>query len=115
MKKSVKTYVNEEKGVVVTKIIEVTKGFNFFDDIYDVYQGKAKCSPEDKFDVETGKKLSLARAWLKYDEAKLKDIREEKEDLEQELSELTKLELDQIELIERTQRRIEELTDSVED
>ena len=35
------------------------------------YCGKAKCHPEDTFDVEKGKEIAKARAMQKYDEAKL--------------------------------------------
>ena len=86
-------YINEEAGVVVAKInAEKYEPFNVAESVisklrkadehnapYDVfycgghgfmldksYVGVAKCSPEDKFDLEIGKKIALARAQEKY-------------------------------------------------
>lgn len=36
------------------------------------YTGKAVCHPEDKFDLELGKRLAKTRALKKYNDAKLK-------------------------------------------
>ena len=36
------------------------------------YKGKAKCAPEDTFDLEYGKKLAARRAQEKYENAKLR-------------------------------------------
>ena len=87
-------YINEEAGVVVAKInAEKYEPFNVAESVIDkirradehnspyevfacggfkklmldkAYVGVAKCSPEDKFDLETGKKIALARAQVKY-------------------------------------------------
>lgn len=86
-------YINEEAGVVVAKInAEEYEPFNVAESVitklrkadehnapYDVfycgghglmldksYVGVARCSPEDKFDLETGKRIALARAQVKY-------------------------------------------------
>lgn len=40
------------------------------------YTGKAKCSPNDVFDVETGKKLALARAKVKEMEDRVRMFRD---------------------------------------
>lgn len=42
--------------------------------INDYYVGKAKCHPDDTFDVEFGKRLALARAKQKYQRAVNKSI-----------------------------------------
>ncbi len=114
-KKVVKTYIDEDKKVVVTKI----KVRDFcFDDFFmeeRTYTGKAKCSPEDTFDVELGKKISLARAWMKYDVAKLKELQEINTMLNKDLMKNQK-EIDkQIDLIDRTENKINELVDSTEE
>ena len=50
--KEINTYVNEEKGTVACVIkVNGLLGYNKF-------VRKAKCLPEDKFDVELGKKLA---------------------------------------------------------
>lgn len=114
-KKVVKTYIDEDKKVVVTKI--KVRDFCFDDFFMEErnYTGKAKCSPEDIFDVELGKKISLTRAWLKYDTARLKELQEINTMLNEKLIE-NKRELEkQTNLVERTKNKIIELTDSVEE
>ena len=44
--------------------------------INDYYVGKAKCHPDDTFDVEFGKRLALARVKQKYQRAVNKSIYE---------------------------------------
>ena len=81
----VQYFVNEEKKVVVAKIVGCSdglacdmcrKGFppipNF--EINDTFIGKAKCSPDDTFDEETGKKIAFKRAYKKYVMAKKKTV-----------------------------------------
>lgn len=81
----VQYFVNEEKKVVVAKMVGCSgglacdmcrKGFppipNF--EINDTFIGKAKCSPDDTFDVETGKKIAFKRAYKKYVAAKKKAL-----------------------------------------
>ncbi len=78
-------YVNEEKKVVVAKMTGCFNGLacdmcrkgypavpSF--EIADAFIGKAKCSPDDTFDVETGKKIAFKRAYKKYVVAKKKAI-----------------------------------------
>lgn len=78
-------YVNEEKQVVVAKMTGCFNGLacdmcrkgypavpSF--EIADAFVGKAKCSPDDTFDVETGKKIAFKRAYKKYVAAKKKAI-----------------------------------------
>lgn len=77
IKKNVKTYVNEKKKTVVTVIeayIEIPENGSTF---FKKFVGKAKCSPEDKFDVEIGKKISKNRAWIKYNDACINILNEE--------------------------------------
>lgn len=87
-------YINEDSGVVVAKIImESYEPFEIVESIvsriiradqhnapYEIFAcggfrsiklpkyctGIARCSPKDTFDVETGKKIALARAQQKY-------------------------------------------------
>ena len=79
----VKYFVNEEKKIVVAKMVHCysglacdmcKKGYPTIPDftIPDSFVGKAKCSPEDTFDVETGKKIAFKRAYKKYVAAKKK-------------------------------------------
>lgn len=110
MSKKINTYVNEEKRVVVSVIVEEDE-YGFM----HKYTGKAKCSKEDVFDINVGKKLSLARAWLKYDYSELKSIQETKEFLSNMIEDLQNEEIKQNEQIKRTLNKIEELCDSIED
>ena len=81
----VEYFVNEEKKVVVAKITncygdlccDMCKvGFPPHSDfeIQDSFVGKAKCSPDDTFDVEKGKKIAFKRAYMKYTAVKMKTI-----------------------------------------
>lgn len=60
--KEIESYVNEDKRTVVTTI----RVEDYMGDIDAKFTGKAKCSPEDKFDEKMGKKISKQRAWIKY-------------------------------------------------
>lgn len=60
--KEIESYVNENKRTVVTTI----KVKDYMGDIDAKFIGKAKCSPEDKFDEKIGKKISKQKAWIKY-------------------------------------------------
>ena len=53
-----------------------------------------------------GKKLAKLRAILKYDKGNLKNIRIEKTECEKELKQLIKKELELIDLIEKTENKI---------
>lgn len=111
MWKEFKTYINPEKRTVVTTI----KERDFFNDNLEKYTGKSKCSPEDNFDIELGKRLSLSRAWLKYDECKLKFIQKEKSLIEDKLQYLKNEESQIMDIIDRTLDRIENLVNSTEE
>lgn len=74
-------FINEEKKVVVCKLENCNaelicdmchKGYPGHDAmlIEDEFIGKAKCSPEDIFDVEIGKKIAYDRAVAKMCKAK---------------------------------------------
>ena len=78
-------YVNKEKKVVVAKMTGCFNGLvcdmcrkgylpipSF--EIADAFIGKAKCSPDDTFDEEIGKKIAFKRAYKKYVMAKKKAI-----------------------------------------
>lgn len=106
MWKEFKTYINPEKRTVVT----IIKERNFFEDNLCKYIGKSKCSPEDNFNIELGKRLSLARAWLKYDEDKLKFIQKEKSLTEDRLQYFKNEESKIMDIIDKTLDRIENLT-----
>lgn len=84
-------YINEEKKVIVAKLTCCDGGLvcdmckagyepipPFF--IKDEFVGKAKCSDEDTFDVEIGKKIAFKRAFVKYTETKKKALVEFIED-----------------------------------
>ena len=110
MKREVFTHINEEKRTVVSviKVDDETGDYRKF-------TGKAKCAPEDNFDLETGKKLSLARAWLKYDEAELKEILANREACV-ELLEILDKEVEKRQAIRhRTISKIEKLEESLKD
>ncbi len=115
LSKEINSYVNEEKGVVTTTIKATIKDdFDLFPN-FAKFVGKAKCSQEDDFNVELGKKISKNRAWLKYDKAILKGIRIEIEEEEEYLEALKKDEQKYINLIQKTENKIEELCDSTEE
>lgn len=78
-------YVNEEKKIVVCKISDCSgalicdmchKGWPPTDEmiINDSFVGKAKCSSEDTFDVERGKRIARIRAYAKLARAKQKKL-----------------------------------------
>ena len=78
-------YVNKEKKVVVAKMTGCgnglacdmcRKGYPPIPDfeIANAFIGKAKCSPDDTFDEETGKKIAFKRAYKKYVMAKKKAV-----------------------------------------
>ena len=78
-------YVNKEKKVVVAKMTGCDnglaydmcrKGYPPIPDfkIANTFIGKAKCSPDDTFDEETGKKIAFKRAYKKYVMAKKKAV-----------------------------------------
>nr|DAI45000.1 MAG TPA: hypothetical protein [Caudoviricetes sp.] len=115
LSKKINSYVNEEKKVVTTTIkATIEDDFSLFPN-FAKFVGKAKCSQEDDFDVELGKKISKNRAWLKYDNAILKGIRMEIKDTEEYLKALKKDEQKYINLIQKTTDKIEELCDSTEE
>ena len=77
----VRYFVNHEKKVVVCKLYDCEnalvcdmchKGWPFHEAlvINDSFVGKAKCSPDDVFDVEKGKELAYKRALIKLFRAK---------------------------------------------
>jgi len=59
--KETKYFVNPEKKTVVCII---TVQDDYFREIH-CFEGKAKCSPEDTFDEETGRKIAQKRAYIK--------------------------------------------------
>lgn len=103
MKYQIKTYVNEEKKIVVTSIYDFNKK----------YTGKAKCSDEDKFDLNIGKQISLKRAWIKYDEAKLKEIRKQVETAKRKFDELKEKELDYVLLLESEKDKLDKIFENI--
>lgn len=64
--KEIESYVNEDKRTVVTTI----RIKDYMGDIDANFIGKAKCSPEDKFDEKIGKKISklASKAKQMYEE-----------------------------------------------
>jgi hypothetical protein len=80
----VQYFIDEEKKVVVAKIIgtaldvscDLCKlGYHEVPTVIeDSYVGKAKCCPEDTFDVEVGKKIAFKRAFAKYTKAKHREL-----------------------------------------
>ena len=82
----VEYYVDEAKKVVVCKLIGCEgsliydmcqAGYPCHPDFFlnDSYVGKAKCSDDDTFDVEFGKKLAYQRAVAKLNTAKVKTLK----------------------------------------
>lgn len=82
----VEYFINEEKKTVICKLTNCYNslqcdmckaGWDFHPDLFlnDSYIGKAKCSDEDTFDVEFGKKLAYQRAVVKLNTAKTKVLR----------------------------------------
>jgi hypothetical protein len=78
-------FVNEEKKVVVCKLENCAgnlmcdmceKGYPHHPDLFisDTFVGIAKCSDEDTFDVELGKKIAYKRAVAKLFSAKERAI-----------------------------------------
>lgn len=99
--KEINTYVNEEKGTIAC-VIKVNRLLG-----YNKFVGKAKCLPEDKFDVELGKKLASARAYQKYDEAKLRYLWKKRDNMQKILDEIDADIERQEEILDRTiDRRI---------
>lgn len=75
--KRIKTYINEEKKIVVT-IIEIYVTVPGDEPVlFRKFIGKAKCMNEDKFDAKIGTKISKDRAWIKYNNACIKIINKE--------------------------------------
>ena len=87
---SVKYYIDKEKKVVVCKLTGCEENLmsDIYQDIYqtgyqhhsyfllnDSYVGKAKCSENDTFDIEFGKKLAYQRAVVKLNTAKVKILK----------------------------------------
>ena len=70
------------------------------------YTGKAKCSPEDKFDIELGKKISLTRAWLKYNVSRAKCLQEEAKFISKELINNKREMQKQLDLIEKNEDKL---------
>lgn len=81
----VRYFVNTEKRIVVCKLYECAhelccdmchKGWPLHDAliINDEFVGKAKCSPDDNFDIEKGKELAYKRALIKLCKAKAKTL-----------------------------------------
>ena len=82
----VEYYVDEAKKVVVCKLTGCEgsliydmcqAGYPYHLDflVNDSYVGKAKCSEDDTFDIEFGKKLAYQRAVAKLNTAKIKTLR----------------------------------------
>lgn len=84
---NVEYFVNEEKGVVVCKITNVRAALTHEADrkgivlskcdicqyvmpMSNAFIGKAKCSSDDTFDLEKGKRIAYRRAVLKLNRAK---------------------------------------------
>ena len=78
-------YVNKAKKVVVAKMTGCAtglacdmcrKGYPSIPafELANAFIGKAKCSPDDTFDEETGKKIAFKRAYKKYVMAKKKAV-----------------------------------------
>lgn len=78
-KSGITYYIDEEKRTVVCKLrgamydvaANLESRFNYVDfehdyTMKDCYVGKAKCSPEDKWDKNTGKRIALCRALVSY-------------------------------------------------
>lgn len=78
-KSGITYYIDEEKRTVVCKlrgamfdvIDNLLSRCNYVDfendyTMKDCYVGKAKCSPEDKWDKNTGKRIALCRALVAY-------------------------------------------------
>ena len=78
-KSGITYYIDEEKRTVVCKLRGAM--FDVLDNLLshysdvdfehdytmkDCYVGKAKCSPEDKWDTNTGKRIALCRALVSY-------------------------------------------------
>ena len=80
----VQYYVSEEKKTVVAKIVGVALDIKCdlcklgYHDvptvIQDIFVGKSKCSPDDVFDIEKGKKIAFKRAYAKYARAKSREL-----------------------------------------
>lgn len=100
MEKEIYTYVNEKEKTVVT----VLKVWGLCDYYYEYkkFVGKSKCSPEDKFDIELGKKLSKTRAYQKYDEAKLRYLWKKRDNMQKILDEIDADIKRQEEILDRT-------------
>lgn len=64
--KDTKYFIDEENEVVVCTIM---------DEDGDKFTGVSKCSPEDSFDVETGRRISSFRALLKARQCEAEFIR----------------------------------------
>lgn len=78
-KSGITYYIDEEKRTVVCKLrgsmFDVKENLFFHCEqvdfmhnywMKDCYVGKAKCSPEDKWDKDTGKRIALCRALVSY-------------------------------------------------
>lgn len=78
-KSGITYYIDEEKRTVVCKlrgamfdvIDNLLSRCNYVDfendyTMKDCYVGKAKCSPEDKWDKNAGKRIALCRALVSY-------------------------------------------------
>lgn len=80
----VQYFINAEKKIVVAKITGTEtelccelrkKGFEGIPAyIPNEFIGKAKCSPDDVFDVKKGQKIAFKRAYYKYVKAKHTEI-----------------------------------------
>ena len=101
-----KFYINEEKRTVVCKII--SDCYTLYP--YKTFVGKAKCDPEDKFDVEKGKKIAKLRAYTKYNKNELKDIRKEKAKIEKKFKDIIRKEVDIMDLIDNNINALDMLT-----
>lgn len=72
-KQTLRFYVNEEKKLVVA-VLQIKRSI-FEDDI--VIRAKAKCSPQDEFDVLKGKKIATHRVKLKLLNAQMRQAKRE--------------------------------------
>ena len=101
MEYEIEYFVNEEKKVVVCKIsncmaslqCDMCKlGWPHHPDLFinDTFVGKARCSEDDTFDVETGKYIAYKRAVAKLNTAKLKVVKRFRKNQERGINELFK-------------------------
>jgi hypothetical protein len=62
-------------------VYEISKNYP-----HSYFTGIAKCAPEDTFDVETGKRIAVARMFQKYYRTKLNAMRKLAEEIDDQLT-----------------------------